>query len=239
MCEQIPKPKNLIALLVVLLAILACSNTPIVEERVIAVTATPIVNLEAELTETPQPTSTLRPVPTQGPTATSRPTGIPTPRPTSTPRPTPTPRAWPFSDKDGAWFINSEKDPLTDRERIFAAVRPTDPTAAADSGFVVRCGFAKSDVAEVYVTFRHEVPESLWLEVQWRFDDGEIETQRWGPVANTSLAYLYAPTEFIWQMMHAQTLVIREEGGQTLTFDVSGLANALYPYRDKCNWIQP
>ena len=227
-----PRPKYVIPLLVVLLAAFACSSTPIVEERVIVVTATPTVNLEAESTKAPQPTSTPTPIPTPPPTSTPR--SIPTPRLTATPR------AWPFSDADGTWSINSEKDPVTDRERVSVGLMATNK---GDNFLGFRCGYGKSDIAEVFVIFGDDLEAggagSVWVEVQWRFDDGEIESQRWGLSNNTVLFYLYAPTDFIWQAMHAQKLTIREQSGQTLTFDVAGLANALYPHRDKCNWIQP
>ncbi len=180
---------------------------------------------------TTQPTDTSRPTPTPRPTS--------TPRPTPTPVPTPTPRAWPFADSDGEWVIDTEIDALTGEEKILAWLRPRGHTTSSNGALIVRCGYDEGEDAEAIVGFDDELEGSVFLEVQYRFDDGDIETERWVISTNNRGLFARSPVEFIWRVMHAQELAIREETGQTLVFDVSGLANVLYPHREKCNWIDP
>ena len=111
---------------------------------------------------------------------------------------------------------------------------------------VIRCSYGENDRAGFFVVLDNEIDDTGFVEVQYRFDEGPIETERWilyppnlvAPnfVSESSIEFV---TEFIWKMMNSQKFLIREEGGQTLVFDVAGLANALYPHRDECNWIQP
>ena len=150
-----------------------------------------------------------------------------------------TPRAWPVDNSDGDWVVLLDTDALTDREQVGAAILPRDYTRSSDAFLVLRCGYAEGDHAEVLVGFGIELEGLFSLEVQYRFDEGPVETERWSLSTTRKALFAQSPIEFIWQMMHSQELVIREEGRQTLIFDVEGLANALYPHRDKCNWIEP
>lgn len=202
-----------------------------IESTVAASPSTP------ETTDAPAPTAEARPTSTPRPTASPRPTS--TPRPTATPVPTPTPRAWPFGDSDGDWIIDIDTDALTDEETILAWLRPRDHTTSSSGALIVRCGYDEGEDAEAIVGFDDELEGNIFLEVQYRFDDGAIETERWSISTNNRGLFARSPVEFIWRVMHAQELAIREETGQTLVFDVGGLANALYPHREKCNWIDP
>ena len=150
---------------------------------------------------------------------------------------TPTPRAWPFADSDGEWIIDTEVDESTGEEKIAVWLLPRDHTTSSEEILVVRCGYDEGEDAEALVVFDDELEGNVFLEVQYSFDDGTIETEMWG-LSNTKTAlFARSPVEFIWRVMHAQELAIREETGQTLVFDVDGLANVLYPHREKCNWI--
>ena len=215
--------KYVLVLATVLMVGLACSSTPVTEERVIAATATSVVNLE---TESP---ATLHPI------ATPRPT--PTPRPTATPRPTPTPRPWPFSESDGGWFSEVETDPLTDQEKILAAIRPRDSKTSDDNWLIVRCGYQEDEDVQVVVSFDKEFEDGFFIEVQYRFDEGTVEIEQWSISTTNTALFSQLPVEFIWQTMNSSKIAMREEGGKTLIFDVDGLANVLYPHRDKCDWI--
>ena len=151
-----------------------------------------------------------------------------------------TPRAWPVDNAEGDWSVRTGTDSLTKMEQVRALLRPRGSTGIIDEYFVVRCGYDEDGEVEALVRFDSKLAEEWYrLEVRYRFDDNPIEAERWGLSTNYYALFAQSPIEFIWQMMHSQELVIREEGGQTLIFDVSGLANALYPHRDKCNWIEP
>ena len=180
-------------------------------------------------TEAPPPTTTPHPTPTPEPTA--------TPRPTSTPMPTPTPRTWPLGDSHGDWIIDIDTDALTREEDILVWVRSRD--RSNDGALALRCYSDKGNDAQVAVGFENAFEGDGLLEVQYRFDDSPIETEQWVISPNNRGLFTQSPIEFIWRVMHAQELAIREETGQTLVFDVGGLANALYPHREKCNWIEP
>ena len=236
--------KYILVLFTVLMVALACSSTPAAEERVIVVTATPTLHVETEPTSTLQiitssqqtptprstemPGATIAPQPTSAPipTATPRPTA--TPLPTATPHPTSTPRSWPFSDSEGDWFVSVEKDPLTDREKIFVGL---ESTSASGNYLAVRCGYDEDagDEAELIIGFDDELEGNVWVEVQYRFDDGDVETEDWALSNTMTGLFSESPTEFTWRIMHSQKLAVREEGGRTLVFDVDGLAARTFP----------
>ena len=165
----------------------------------------------------------------------------PTPIPTPTPTPTPTPRIWPFSDSDGAWSIDVEKNPGTDKEKIAAYIRPRRSVASTWIGLVARCGYSqlRDDEAEVVVIFADELEDKRFTEVQYQFDDEMVETENWWGSTERDALFSPSASEFVWRIMNSEELSIREEGGQTLMFNTPGLANVLFPHRDKCNWIQP
>ena len=156
---------------------------------------------------------------------------VPTLHPSETPRP------WPFSDSDGEWRVDVETDSLTGWEKIAAWVEARDSTYSMSNLLIVRCGYSKDDEAEALVAFGDEMEDLFRVEVEYRFDESDIETEYWPTSINKGAVFSPSPVEFIWQVMNSEKLAIREEGGQTLVFDVAGLPNALYPHRDKCDWI--
>ena len=212
--------KSAFVVSVALLLVMACSNTPVAQE-VIVVTATP--------------TNPVKTSPASNEVSESRSTVIPPP--TRTPQPMATPRIWPFSESEGEWFIDTDKDPITHKERIGAIIQPKDSTHLTDSALIVRCGYDVSDEAEAFVVFDDELVGTITVEVQFRFDETAIATEKWPISTSKTALFARSPTEFIWQLMNSEKLAIREEGGQTLVFDITGLANALFPHRDKCDWI--
>ncbi len=156
---------------------------------------------------------------------------------TPTPHPSATPRPWPFSDAEGDWNVGVASDPLTGRDSIVARLE-----GELRSFLLVGCWYAGSEGVEVVVGFDSEIEEDRLIEVQYSFDEGSIETERWPHWSASTdksdlFAYSQSANEFIYGIMNSKKLSIREEGGQTLIFHVDGLANALFPHRDKCNWI--
>ena len=101
----------------------------------------------------------------------------------------------------------------------------------------IQCGYIAEGEAKAAVFFREALRESSLNQVQYRFDDGETETETWETSPNSLAVLASAPSEFIWKLMNSEKLVVGEEDGQTLTFDVEGLSTALYSHRDKCDWI--
>ena len=211
--------KSAFVVLVALLVVMACSNAPAAQE-VIVVTATPVDPAKSS--------------PTPNEETGSRPTV--TPRPTQTPQPTATPRIWPFSDSDGNWRIEIDNESDTEREIIYAWIQARG-SSSSPLNLVTRCGSENYGEVELYVDFGNELERTTSVEVEYSFDDGPILRELWGPSLGGEVLFSLAPVEFIWQIMNSEKLAIREEVGQSLIFNVSGLANALSPHRDKCDWI--
>lgn len=92
---------------------------------------------------------------------------------------------------------------------------------------------------DVVVLFKDDVEGVFTNTVNVRFDDADVETELWPTSTNSKGLISPSPIELVWRLMHSEKFVIREQGRQTLVFDVAGLAAALFPHRDKCNWIQP
>ena len=188
---------------------MACSTAPASEGRVVVITATPTANVEIEPTPTPHPT----------------------------------PRTWPIGDSVGDWNMYAWNDPDTDKEKIIAELLPRESAMGTASWLTVQCGFNESgfsedDTAEVFVVLDHELDGAIRLVVQYRFDDGEVESESWPVGQNGTRLFSEFPTEFIWRIMHSQELEMRGER-QSVVFDVAGLSEALFLHSDKCNWIQP
>ena len=158
-----------------------------------------------------------------------------TSRPRATPLPTPGIDTWPMSDSKGDWIIDSEIDPDTNEETIVAALS-TGPWTDREV-LVVRCGYGGSENVEAAVGFGSDLAGTFLVEVQFRFDYGPPKTERWSPSTAKTALFAPSPAELIWQIMNSQRFIIREEGRLTLEFDVAGLGKALYPHRDKCDWI--
>ena len=137
--------------------------------------------------------------------------------------------------------MDTDIDILTEDEKIFAILLAKDDTFGQGSrALVVRCGHLDDNTdAEVFVTFEKELEGNIWHEIQYRFDDSEVQTERWSLSTDNEAVFVESPIEFIWQLINSSELIIREENGDTLVFDIAGLANALYPHRDKCSWIEP
>ncbi len=246
---------SLVILLVcVLLVVLGCSQatpTPMpTATPTMMPTPTPTLVPTPLPTATPVPTATPTPIPsptaTFTPTATPTNTPTPTPTFTPTPSPTPTPTAtpipWPTSDGRGLWFPFSDVDPLTSLRKVAALLYASGNT---DVALIVRCNYdpRSPDVPEVFINWDGKVgSEFQWsIEVFWRLDDQEAQSSSWGLSTDKDATFYPDDVQaFIWELLTADKLVARvlgQTGLQTDTFTLTGLSEALRPYRDDCDWV--
>lgn len=154
-----------------------------------------------------------------------------------------TPLPWPFNEFEGEWFSEVRIDPLTDEQIIVVAILARDSQFSDGSWLFVRCDFSEgTEQARAGVMFDKELEGGFLTEVQYRFDEGPVETNQWylnDEFEGNDILFSSMPGKFVRQIMGSSVVALREEGGENLVFDVEGLSTALHPYRSKCNWLQP
>ena len=221
---------SFLVLLSVMLVVLACRAEP---------ESTPT-------TTAPTPTATWIPTPTPTATPTITPTPSPTPTPTATPTPTPIPTptpvpTWPVSETSGDWYVGTDEiDVLTDKRKVMMA-HSILTLLEGDPVLVVRCNVDsnKPNIPEVLIAWQTEIESSLPT-VTWRLDDQPVQSAIWIASSSGELTfYPHSDQDFIWSLMHADMLVARIQENQiiTATFELEGLAEALRPFKDSCDWV--
>lgn len=203
---------------------------------------TPTPALVPTPTYTPTPTITPTPLPTATPTNTPTPTPTFTPTPSPTPTPTATPIPWPTSDGRGLWLPFSDIDPLTSLRKVAALLFASENT---DVSLIVRCNYdpRSPDVPEVFISWDGKVGSEFQgsIEVFWRLDDQEAQSSSWGLSTDKDATFYPGDVQpFIWELLNADKLVARvlgQTGLQTDTFSLTGLSEALRPYKDDCDWV--
>ncbi len=200
-------------------------------------TFTPTPSPTPTPTPTPLPTATFTPTATatHTPTPTFTPTPSPTPTPTFTPTPIPT---WPVSETLGDWYVNDRGiDPLSELHGVSLRLSSTNERYR----LVIRCNVdpRNPNHPEVLINWENEIEEQE-PEVTWRLDDGRIMIVRWYR-SSTEVATFYQGDvkRFIWRLMNSDELSARiiTDLILTATFELEGLAEALRPYKDSCDWV--
>ena len=80
-------------------------------------------------------------------------------------------------------------------------------------------------------------------EITFRLDDGEVSTIPWfrGSIETETywLGSDYDTRKFVWQLMNSDRFAARiiTDYILTATFELEGLAEALLPFKDSCDWV--
>jgi type VI secretion system protein VasI len=144
----------------------------------------------------------------------------------------------PAPERTGKWEVREERNALDDSRTVYLAL-------AADSGaarfgrapiLVARC---QSNRTEVFVLW-HSYLGSDGRDVTVRIDRGTARSERWSLSTSEDATFAPAPIAFLRGLSGARELVLQvtpyREAPITAVFDPSGLAAALAPLAEACNW---
>ena len=199
-------------------------------------TATPIPSPTATYTPTATATPTPSPTPTFTPTPTPTPTNTPTPTPTFTPTPVPT---WPASETSGDWIVRDRGvDALTELHGVSLFLLSSDE----ERRLQVRCNIdpRRPNSPEVLIIWDDEI-EDEEPEITWRLDDHGVVTSNWNRASGGEATFYQGNVQnLVWRLMNSDKLVARiftVDHILTATFELEGLAEALRPFKDDCDWV--
>lgn len=146
----------------------------------------------------------------------------------------------------GKWQVSRDKNPIDDSERVTLIL--VSDSARSQFGeaiaFVARCQSGKTEAYINWNDFLGDDSSSVyetWKTVTVRIGSEKAQTQRWD-VSSDSKA-TFAPgggSNLLKSMARADTFLAQttpyNENPVTVTFDTRGLANALKPLAQACNW---
>ena len=108
----------------------------------------------------------------------------------------------------------------------------------------IRCNVNPNapNIPEIYIDWDSFI-EDEYPDVAFRLDDGEVFVLPW--IASLDQTVTFFPgadignRQFIWQLMNSDRLATRLHTDyiHTGTFEVRGLAEALLPFKDSCDWV--
>jgi len=140
----------------------------------------------------------------------------------------------------GKWTVREGKrDPIDDSRVVVASLIADSGTAHLGGEkikIIIRC---QSNKTEFYIDWHDYITDSTV--VTHRFDGEKAITNRWSSSTDKTSSFYYgAGVEITKKLMTTDRFVARttpfSENPVTAIFDVRGLALAVEPLRDACNW---
>lgn len=144
---------------------------------------------------------------------------------------------WVYADT-GSAFDTSRKLAVTRRADATSLSR-TNSRSAAELSIACDAG-----VPKLSVSYPDLVANSTGTtQISYRFDDGTFATEQWsgsGDLKSYGLWTRETMLPFLEKLLSAQTLSIKSEAWSfsptQATFSLAGLADAIKPVREACNW---
>lgn len=137
----------------------------------------------------------------------------------------------------GKWKVRSSTNPIDD-SRTDTLILVADSGAARfgeSITIVIRCQSNKTDM---YINWNDYLGSEA--NVLTRIGSSKAQTSAWLMSTDSQSTFRSRPIPFIKEMMGANKLVAQvtpyNENPSTAMFDTSGLANAIKPLRENCNW---
>jgi type VI secretion system protein VasI len=152
------------------------------------------------------------------------------------------------SSSSGSWRVSSETSKLTDQTNVYLSVRSKEtPTCkwnkSGPADLMLRCMEGKTSLIispDCHVTSSEY---SSYGDVDFRIDQEKSKTIAMTDSTDNRALGLWSGGKsipIIRSLIGKNTLLVRftpyAEGPQLLTFDISGLADAIKPLQEACNW---
>jgi hypothetical protein len=134
------------------------------------------------------------------------------------------------------WDAFTDKDSMTDATNVFVQKLSEED---GQSSLVIRCMNGSTSVAVINGE-KIAADGDDGASLKWRFDQNPPESGVGGTLIGEKGVILPTddPAALIRRMEAARKLTVEIDGNVevTLTFDVTGLADAIRPYKWACNW---
>lgn len=152
------------------------------------------------------------------------------------------------STQTGKWTINETVNPIDDTRQVTLSLTAEPASSTSRFGgrpnFIARC---RSNETEAYILWHTYVgddsssPYSEWKHVTVRVGSAQAERQRW--TVSTDRRATFAPSwagNLLRRMAESNSLIAQMtpygENPMTAIFDTTGMADALAPLMEVCDW---
>lgn len=130
----------------------------------------------------------------------------------------------------GKWFVEETKDPIDDSQKVFIYLK-----SSTEDYLIIR--YTDAYGVEIFVVWDEYMGfDKGYHSVTMRLDSNTAVTTQWSVSTDKkALFYIGDEQDFLRELMSAKTLVLRSEkyngSYRTISFDLTGLENAIEPYR--------
>ena len=137
----------------------------------------------------------------------------------------------------GKWSVDIETNPIDDSKTVTLILKADEGNSRWGRPVVMiaRC---KSNTTDLYIAWNDYLGSEA--DVLSRVGDTKAQTRRWSMSTDSKATFHPQPIAFLKSMMEANTLVAQvtpyNESPVTAIFDTTGLADAIKPLRETCNW---
>lgn len=139
--------------------------------------------------------------------------------------------AEPNSDKSN-WLINNSVDPITDKTNYMLFNTASDDP---DSSLAITC---KNNETDLVISVK-EYLDGETVKITTRIDKLEPIKSYWAVSVSGAIAFNQKPVPFIKNMFGGDKMVFQVSAYskiKTVTFNISGLEEAIKDLRKECNW---
>lgn len=145
----------------------------------------------------------------------------------------------------GSWTLATETSPIDDSTNVYLRVASNETipgrfgTTSVRPILWIRCA---ENTTSVFVNWRTYLGLNN-TRILYRIDNEQAENRRWNISTSNEAVGLWsgrASIPFIRRLLDRQTLLTQVtpygESPVMVTFDISGLSDAIQPLRESCNW---
>lgn len=138
---------------------------------------------------------------------------------------------------NGKWAVDVETNPIDDSKTV-ALVLKADEGNSRWGRPIVMIARCQSNTTDLFIAWNDYLGREA--DVLSRVGDTKAQTRRWSMSTDSKAIFHPQPIAFLKSMMEANTLVAQvtpyNESPVTAIFDTTGLADAIKPLRETCNW---
>lgn len=148
--------------------------------------------------------------------------------------------ATPEKEEIGKWEISIDVSPIDDSQRVLLMVDANERVGrsfmASRPTLVMRC---ESNKTELFIDWGSFITTSTTA-VTTRIDNEKAATNNWEMSSDNQASFAPNSISLVKKLTGKDTLLARitpyGENPYTVTFDITGLDNAIKPLREACNW---
>jgi type VI secretion system VasI family protein len=133
----------------------------------------------------------------------------------------------------GEWRITNKKHPISGTPDVYLM----HSAKSDDETLILRC---RENTTDAYITTKSFVAENESKRVRFKVDDGSETRQDWLVATDGLALFAERAIPFIKSIASGNTFVFEytpfHKGAHIVTFDLTGLNNALKDLRAACHW---